>query len=317
MATLNLVGGGPGLRFRREREDPNAIAEPSTGWRQVHRPVESGRYHFRAEFVQLRSLQLAFTEVSLGRHVSGAPPTGTIALGIPIWYIGSIQSRGRTMGELECLSAGPRDSLDILYEGAAKQLVLAFDADTFGEQFRALRQRDVPEVPYFAFADHTARRALISEASEAVRRLLSGATEPAAESEFEERIFERMIALTEPDPSPQPWRHRRRIAWGLRQYILDNIEQPIRGTDLCRAAGVSRRAIDYAFRDTFGLSPRDFIVREKLLRARHQLQQEHLDVTSVASIYGFAHFGRFAKEYRALFDELPSQTVVASRRFIA
>jgi len=37
-------------------------------------------------------------------------------------------------------------------------------------------------------------------------------------------------------------------------------------------------------------------------------------VTNEAARWGFLHFGRFAQEYRALFGELPSETLRRSRK---
>jgi transcriptional regulator GlxA family with amidase domain len=39
------------------------------------------------------------------------------------------------------------------------------------------------------------------------------------------------------------------------------------------------------------------------------------NVAQVAMEYGFANLGRFSGDYRQLFDEYPSQTLVARHRY--
>ena len=85
--------------------------------------------------------------------------------------------------------------------------------------------------------------------------------------------------------------------------------------DLCRATGVSRRTLEYAFRERFGLSPKAYLLVRRLDGVRTELRQDHddLSVTHIANRWGFDHLSRFAAFYRRQFGELPSETIRAGR----
>src|SRR6266480_4659171 len=82
--------------------------------------------------------------------------------------------------------------------------------------------------------------------------------------------------------------------------------------DLCRAAGVSERTLRNAFHDVYGLSPKQYLVRQGLVEARNALllaRGTRGAVTQVATECGFFELGRFAAAYRLLFGERPSDTL--------
>jgi len=82
---------------------------------------------------------------------------------------------------------------------------------------------------------------------------------------------------------------------------------------VCQAAEVSWRTLNYAFRELFGVTPKQYLqatrldgVRKRLRRLRHGAK-----ITDVANAWGFWHMGQFAKDYKRQFGELPSE---ATRR---
>jgi len=83
-------------------------------------------------------------------------------------------------------------------------------------------------------------------------------------------------------------------------------------SDLTSAAGSSERTLRAAFHDYFSVGPRRYLKIRTLYQAREALKSNRSNTTTVAEIdtrYGVWQFGRFARDYRALFGELPSQTV--------
>jgi AraC-like DNA-binding protein len=77
---------------------------------------------------------------------------------------------------------------------------------------------------------------------------------------------------------------------------------------------VSERTLQYAFRERFGLTPAAFLKARRLARVRTALRRAHPRETLVADVmgeHGFWHVGQFARDYRASFGELPSETLGA------
>jgi AraC family ethanolamine operon transcriptional activator len=83
-------------------------------------------------------------------------------------------------------------------------------------------------------------------------------------------------------------------------------------TDLCKAAGVSERKLEYAFKEVMGLAPMAYLVRLRLHRVRQALLAAPLGSTTVSAQalnWGFWHFGEFTRAYKECFGELPSDTL--------
>jgi AraC-like DNA-binding protein len=83
-------------------------------------------------------------------------------------------------------------------------------------------------------------------------------------------------------------------------------------TDLCKAAGVSERTLEYAFKEIMGLTPVAYLIRLRLHRVRRALlaaTQGSTTVSAEALNWGFWHFGEFSRAYKGCFGELPSDTL--------
>ena len=95
-------------------------------------------------------------------------------------------------------------------------------------------------------------------------------------------------------------------------WALSHADDRIYVTDLCRAAGVSERALEYAFKEVMGLTPMAYLVRLRLHRARQALLAASHGSTTVSTValdWGFWHFGDFSHAYKECFGELPSDTL--------
>jgi len=96
-------------------------------------------------------------------------------------------------------------------------------------------------------------------------------------------------------------------------YVLSQTGANIYVTDLCKAAGVSERTLEYAFKAVMGLTPVAYLIRLRLHRVRQALLAAPLGSTTVtaeALRWGFWHFGEFSRAYRDCFGELPSDTLL-------
>jgi AraC family ethanolamine operon transcriptional activator len=82
---------------------------------------------------------------------------------------------------------------------------------------------------------------------------------------------------------------------------------PRRSTPL----GVSARTLHEGFRAVFGMSVQRYLRMRRLSLARSALRRGEL-VKRAALANGFWHLGRFAGDYRAVFGELPSETLAST-----
>ncbi|ESQ10808.1 MAG: hypothetical protein N838_18350 [Thiohalocapsa sp. PB-PSB1] len=84
--------------------------------------------------------------------------------------------------------------------------------------------------------------------------------------------------------------------------------------DLCHLAGVGKSRLHQAFSEIYGVSPGAYLYRLRLTSIRNKLLSEEAPPKSVKDVaiqYGFVSSGQFARAYKSMFGELPSQTLRA------
>ena len=111
-----------------------------------------------------------------------------------------------------------------------------------------------------------------------------------------------------------PWQVR-----AVEDYIASHWNQPMDMLHLVKITGASARSIYQAFARTRGYSPKAFLKQMRLKQARTRLQASDFNdsVTAIALSCGFNNLGHFARDYRAFFGELPSETLVKQRQLHA
>jgi LacI family transcriptional regulator len=91
-------------------------------------------------------------------------------------------------------------------------------------------------------------------------------------------------------------------------YIFQNIEQPFGVSDLAIHVGVSRRWLEYSFRDTVGESPYKYIRRQQLEHARRLLvENPTIKIYQIAQRTGFNCPKRFMTAFRQSFGLSPRE----------
>jgi AraC family ethanolamine operon transcriptional activator len=103
-----------------------------------------------------------------------------------------------------------------------------------------------------------------------------------------------------------------RLASAAMALVEQNPGSLLEAGDVATSLGVSRRALNYAFRETLGNSTYKYMLANRLNTAKRDLRAnstQSMTVTEVATNNDFYHLGRFAAQYHRLFGELPSQTL--------
>ncbi len=103
-------------------------------------------------------------------------------------------------------------------------------------------------------------------------------------------------------------------------YMREHVDATVTLLDLSAICGMRARSLINAFEAVTGLSPMDYLKRLRLNGVRRALGRSgrpETRVIDVATAWGFWHMGHFASDYRAMFGETPSQTLVNSQRQFA
>ncbi len=82
--------------------------------------------------------------------------------------------------------------------------------------------------------------------------------------------------------------------------------EPLDVAALARQAGYSRYHFVRAFHDAFGETPRGYLTRRRIERAKDLLRVANLTVTEVCLLVGFSSLGSFSTRFRELVGTSPS-----------
>jgi transcriptional regulator GlxA family with amidase domain len=136
----------------------------------------------------------------------------------------------------------------------------------------------------------------------------------AAQVELFEVLLTTLDAASdfEPSRSERTQQAHSLVVRAAEDHALSRADDPLQVTDLCRAAGVSERTLEYAFKAVMGLTPVNYLLRLRLHRVRQALlatTHGSSTVSAEALKWGFWHFGEFSRAYKSCFGELPSDTL--------
>jgi AraC-like DNA-binding protein len=96
------------------------------------------------------------------------------------------------------------------------------------------------------------------------------------------------------------------------EWAADTPEDTLNLLELSQIAGVSLRQLQHAFKAYTGMTPTHWLRLRRLNSAHRELLSRTPMETTVAEVamrWSFWHLGRFSSSYRALFNELPSETL--------
>jgi AraC family ethanolamine operon transcriptional activator len=125
------------------------------------------------------------------------------------------------------------------------------------------------------------------------------------------RALERSLRL-QLRPIGRPHFSRERVIARALELIRAHEGQPIFTSDLCRAASVSERTLRRTFNEYFGVGPIRLLKLRQLREIRAALlaaDPKFETVARLAGRFGVWDFSLFARNYRRLFGESPSQTL--------
>lgn len=204
-------------------------------------------------------------------------------------------------------------------------LVLRIESSALRNKLQAMLGIDIPGDIEFSGplvsdgpAQHGMRLAVVQFASDLEfwgPSMVSG-----VRSELEQALIVRFLLCSQhnfsarlvSEPAAPSSAQLRRVA----DYIEANWDKSLDIETLSATFDVSARSLFRHFKKYRDSTPQDYIksVRLKNVRAILQSADENMSVMSVAMKCGFQSLGHFARDYRAAFGELPSETVRRVRK---
>lgn len=102
------------------------------------------------------------------------------------------------------------------------------------------------------------------------------------------------------------------IAVRFEEALRDRLETPASLAEICACLSVGGRTFRAYCHRQLGMGPNRYIRLRRMQLARRALRSADLATATVAQVarhYGFTELGRFSREYRTFFGELPSITL--------
>lgn len=94
--------------------------------------------------------------------------------------------------------------------------------------------------------------------------------------------------------------------YALEEYVDRNITERPRAADLAQVAGLSPDYFTRVFRRTFGVPPREWVVRRRIQRAAALLDQgDNRSVAQVAAALGYTDSFLFSRQFKAVMGLAP------------
>ena len=99
-----------------------------------------------------------------------------------------------------------------------------------------------------------------------------------------------------------------------RDFLVANIDQPVRLDDAASVACLSPFHFHRMFARAFGETPHEFLRRQRIERAKQLLARDHVPVTEVCLSVGYESLGSFSTLFRSMVGQSPAQYRRAIRR---
>ena len=251
--------------------------------------------------------------------VEGAAKPGGISIFIPTESPMGVSGNGHRLDESSLMinqtgdefciandSSRPWFSVYIPYETLAGT---SGDATTPFPFMHGFVQVSLPSIQRF--------RSVIGQFNEAVQRAATDFESAAAQRAAEQKLVPEIRDLLAVPHQVEPTIGRHTVPRGqIIRRSMDFVDQHegeyLSVEQLAAAAGVSERTLRDAFQQYVGVAPVRYLNRRTLHQVRRALKaadSSMATVTEIATKFGVWQLGRFARDYRNLFGELPSETL--------
>lgn len=305
-----------------EFSDIEIFSSVTSGWDIDFRLLEAGP--FKADLLQFVSREFHFASTGMNRKVDqqGASPESFWTFAVLMTPLSEFQWHGACVGMNEIMVYKPFSEINtisknpfrvLIYSVPEERLERLCDDLGYDSVLNILRSTD--KVKCNPSDVNIFRQELFKIDTFFRAAYINGSDNKIGLSENESGVLEALIRCLVNSRCSTKTKQKKLKDHALRQ-VLACIEmqlgETLTVTGLCQVAGVSDRTVQQAFKEHYGISPKTYI---KTLRLNHlhrqlaKMRPEKVSISKLASQYGFWHMGQLARDYRALFGELPSETL--------
>lgn len=319
--TASFSAAAPFSRTVRQTLDADEHAACLTDWQQRYDQLSAGAFVGEFEEFCFGKVQLFRERLNQTVHQEGASWPGARTFAVPVMIDGTGCFGGEPYDVESMLTLG-EEELDFRTPRRLEILACTTNAEALQTYALQVEHRDLQaELAGRRLAPTTAPRLAALRALLATMMASLHATPELLnhlpmQKAMEQALFAALLDALAPPPTqtPRPSNRARLVVVArARDYMQAHIDEPFSVAELCVQLGVSRRTLQYSFQEVLNLNPVRFFRALRLNAVRRALRQAPAGtrgvVADIASRWGFWHLSHFAAEYKAMFGELPSETL--------
>lgn len=315
---------GDDYSFVRVRShDVDEHAARLSDWDQTYEQLTPGRFEGVLCEALFAGIQIFRERTSQAVHESGAGRPDSWMFGVPVVLQGDGYFAGRPVGPDSLIVLNCRGEMDLRLPGATDLIGVSMPAAALRDYAFDIDECDIDavfrEVSVVSLPHESMRRlrSFLLLAFESICDHPGRLQHTGARRILEQAIFRSVSAalfshMDDHVMVPGPTRGHALVT-RAQEYMRRHVDEPLTIEDLCRELQVSRRTLQYAFREVLHLNPVAWLRAMRLNGVRRALRRGHDDdtvtVQDVAARWGFWHLSHFASDYRRMFGELPSETL--------
>ena len=289
-------------------EDVAEQIRATPGWVQQYQQMSPGHFAGRVRYLDLQGVEIYEEQMNTRVEQNFSAPEGSLAF----CFDRSDNALYVLNGESRNIWITPENYQEI--------------AVVFGPQFVQRHGLDVARLEGLFLAPlNSGQNALFSRWLSSTLTQLAQTLDPPSKEALTQQLLEDCLYLLDnacvclDRGGLQRRTEERSVMKRIGEWAADSPEETLNLLELSQIAGVSLRQVQHAFKAYTGMTPTHWLRLRRLNSAHRELLSRTPMETTVAEVamnWSFWHLGRFSSSYRALFKELPSETLkrAAQRR---
>jgi len=292
-------------------EDVAEQIRATPGWVQQYQQMSPGHFAGRVRYLDLQGVEIYEEQMNTRVEQNFSAPEGSLAF----CFDRSDNALYVLNGESRNIWITPENYQEI--------------AVVFGPQFVQRHGLDVARLEGLFLAPlNSGQNALFSRWLSSTLTQLAQTLDPPSKEALTQQLLEDCLYLLDnacvclDRGGLQRRTEERSVMKRIGEWAADSPEETLNLLELSQVAGVSLRQVQHTFKAYTGMTPTHWLRLRRLNSAHRELLGRTPMETTVAEVamnWSFWHLGRFSSSYRALFKELPSETLKrsAQKRILA
>lgn len=299
-------------RCTQEAFDADEQAHHLSRWQQEYDQLGEGRFYGRLDELLLPGLQVFKEHTALALRQQCRVWAHSLWIGLPAKPVAE-RINGQALGRDEVMCRPGGKDFELITPAGFDIYGIVVDREAL--ETMAKRRGVVLDDAWPQSARHPVGQTTLQAVTVVLERLLYLSRCPLAEGLQRDLAATALLALLKTRqraaPPPPSHAHRKAIVEVVKRHLDTHPDTPVTMDALCQLTHASRRTLQYSFTSILGISPLQFLRLTRLNRVRRALlaAEPPQTVTEIATYWGFYHLGQFARDYKRLFGEAPSQAL--------